>query len=323
MTDPSKKSKRKTSPEQGEFIFSQESQDGNSPSSLPAGQQTAKSGPDHAHVSHFHRPGGAEALRMSATSGLFSENLSASAVLQRSLESRLLQRMAAFGSMEYALTWKRWDMPSGPPICALRASTRRTSGKDCGGWPTPTSVDRVRNEETMAKCIAFRKRNANQNTVPLYLGEVAAMAGWQSPTAQVSSSGRKRNGKANLLGEARPAGWASPTATTWGGSAEAHLERKRKANLKGAKMGVVVSCLGQQAQMAGWATPRTSDSHGAGEHGQGGKDLRTQVLGTDMTASHAPTEKRGALSPALPRWLMGFPAEWCEYAPTATRSSRK
>jgi len=45
------------------------------------------------------------------------------------------------------------------------------------GWPTPTSVNRERDELTMAKCAEFMKKNANQNTVPLYLGEVARMAG--------------------------------------------------------------------------------------------------------------------------------------------------
>jgi hypothetical protein len=39
-------------------------------------------------------------------------------------------------------------------------------------WPTPTAVHRVRDLETLEKCAAFRKRNANQNTVPLYLAEV-------------------------------------------------------------------------------------------------------------------------------------------------------
>ena len=49
-------------------------------------------------------------------------------------------------------------------------------------WPTPTALDRPRSPETMAKSAAFRKRNANQDTVPLYLGEVAQ--NWPTPAAR-------------------------------------------------------------------------------------------------------------------------------------------
>jgi hypothetical protein len=33
----------------------------------------------------------------------------------------------------------------------------------------------------MAKCAEFRKRNANQNTVPLYLGDQAPLTSWATP----------------------------------------------------------------------------------------------------------------------------------------------
>nr|WP_292837283.1 hypothetical protein [Mesorhizobium sp.] len=49
-------------------------------------------------------------------------------------------------------------------------------------WPTPDAMNRVRDEETLAKCAAFRKRNAGQNTVPLYLAEVAQA--WPTPSAR-------------------------------------------------------------------------------------------------------------------------------------------
>src|SRR5690606_21182919 len=65
--------------------------------------------------------------------------------LQLSLASRLQALMAVDGSPEYELTWKQWDMPSGPPICALRAAARRTSGRGFGlspkGWTTPQAHD--------------------------------------------------------------------------------------------------------------------------------------------------------------------------------------
>jgi hypothetical protein len=62
---------------------------------------------------------------------------------------------------------------------------------DARAWPGPDATNRVRDEETLAKCAAFRKRNAGQNTVPLYLAEVAANwtpdqqdRAWPGPAAQ-------------------------------------------------------------------------------------------------------------------------------------------
>ena len=72
--------------------------------------------------------------------------------------------------------------------------------KMTAGWPTPLAVDRPRTAETMAKSAAFRKRNANQNTVPLYLGEVAKM------TAEMNRE------PANLRNQVHTTGWATPAA---------------------------------------------------------------------------------------------------------------
>lgn len=48
-------------------------------------------------------------------------------------------------------------------------------------WPTATAVNRPRNDDTLAKCGAYRKAKAGQNTVPLYLEEVALSSDLLAP----------------------------------------------------------------------------------------------------------------------------------------------
>jgi hypothetical protein len=76
--------------------------------------------------------------------------------------------------------------------------------KDAANWPTATATNRVRNEETLAKCAAFRKRNANQNTVPLYLEEVVL---------REQQHGQAAPGNPSTSGS-RPESWATATVST-------------------------------------------------------------------------------------------------------------
>ncbi|WP_234902282.1 hypothetical protein [Agrobacterium rubi] len=41
-------------------------------------------------------------------------------------------------------------------------------------WPTPTAMNRPRSDETLEKCRTRRKEKAGQNTVPLYLEDLAS-----------------------------------------------------------------------------------------------------------------------------------------------------
>ena len=86
--------------------------------------------------------------------------------------------------------------------------------------------------------------------------------------------------------------------------------------------------------LAGWATPSARDgkdtpgmkAEGTNPDGSTRNrldQLPRQAHGTEQNSSHAPTEKRGQLSPAFSLWLQGYPPEWLSCAPRETRSSRK
>ena len=71
-------------------------------------------------------------------------------------------------------------------------------------------------------------------------------------------------------------------------------------------------------RIAGWATPTARDY----KDGDCNLDLNpvNARLGRQvLLSSPAQTGKRGALNPALSRWLMGYPVEWCQAAIRASR----
>ena len=141
------------------------------------GRKKTTSGQAPARANHSARPESKWAATIRAIYGRRSVASSIGAVLQSSLESRLQARMAKSGSPLYALTWKRWDMPSGVPICALRASGHRTHAKDFTGWPTTRANDGTGPQ-------ACKGRTGGPS-----LKQVALLSGWVSPTAQDGTRG--------------------------------------------------------------------------------------------------------------------------------------
>ena len=271
--------------------FSQGSVDGLSQLDLLDGLMMNPSGPAPAPASPSARQESEEGPRTSATFGQSFSASSRSAVLQQLLESRLHPSLDTNGSPEYALTWSRKTMPSGPSICALRASARLTSDSECGGWPTPDASAMNMGcdwEKHKARLERMAKKHNNGNGAGLTLGAVAAATGWPTPRT-VDAHGRSLN------------------------------DGKRGASLIEAA--------------AGWATPTTRDHKDTGDLGGSmvRKDGKTRLdaLGRQAwiagkeSSSLAPTEKRGALNPALSRWLMGYPAEWDSCGVMAMQSCRR
>lgn len=89
--------------------------------------------------------------------------------------------------------------------------------------------------------------------------------------------------------------------------------------------------LGAVAQMAGWGSPRSSETvrHRSEEalakakQRGGSVALEDQVHGVISNSFHAGTGNRGALNPEHSRWLMGFPVAWGSCGATAMQSFLK
>jgi hypothetical protein len=106
-------------------------------------------------------------------------------------------------------------------------------------WPTPTAVTRVRNEETMEKCLKFRQSNG-QTTVPLYLEE-----------------------RVNIEEKNCPESWATPRPPNGGQTTSGAEDKKTKRQVM------------LQHQVESWATP---EGMAGGKTSRGGKRKNELLL---------------------------------------------
>lgn len=294
--------------------------DGHTPSSSPAGQQLDLFGQPLCPASPSARPASKKARKTKGTSGPCSFGSSASAALQSSLASRLIQTMAIDGSPEYVMTWKRRATLSGAPICRLAARARRTSEAACSGllfgWATATASD---SNET-----ANRKPGSKHHPGQTLTDQVSGLAGYPTPEAG-------NFGMADV---------------------ERMLERRQEAKERTGNGNGFGLTLGQMVPLVfGYTTPRACDEKGAVSeaaardekgangvprsvlHGAGHTEdqLPNQAVhlvpfgpGTDSKSSSAGTASPGAsLNPWFSARLMGYPPEWMACRPKRVTRSRQ
>jgi len=196
MPNQSRNSRRKNA--NPPATSSPELEAGPTPSSGQAGLQLGMSGLGPVPANPFRAQGNGEELKTLGTSGPSGMSLSGSTVLQLFLESRLRAILDVNGSPEYVMTWKHWAMPSGPPICALRARQRRTSDRGYSGWPTtdafPMNDSRsyeklledledleARRARTLVDVRAGKTKNGSGRSPNLQMVAKSVLYGW--PTA--------------------------------------------------------------------------------------------------------------------------------------------
>jgi len=213
-------------------------------------------------------------------------------------EANLMTRLSAIGSTELSMTWKRRVTPAGRQVWQHVPSTPRTSeavstGSPLQTWPTPTSLAHAKDGNNEAG-----NNEAGNSAGLVAIREHALASTWSTPRASDGEKGGPNMafgaGGTPLPAQAAQSTWVTPSARDW-------------------KDGPGMATTG--------VNPDGSIRNRVDQLPR--QVAATEPTGPTTSGSPERTGKRGALNPEFVCWLMGYPPEWVNCAPSAMPSSRK